>query len=42
MSKRLLLAICAAFVSSLAFAQATLRASAIPDEAPTELQRKDN
>ena len=40
MSRRLLLALCAAFVSSLAFAQSTLRVSAIPDEAPTELQRK--
>jgi phosphonate transport system substrate-binding protein len=40
MPRRLLLAFCAALLSSLSFAQSTLRVSAIPDEAPTELQRK--
>ncbi|MBI4205925.1 MAG: putative selenate ABC transporter substrate-binding protein [Betaproteobacteria bacterium] len=32
--------VCGALIASTAFAQATLKISAIPDEAPTELQRK--
>jgi phosphonate transport system substrate-binding protein len=32
--------LCCAFMASTVFAQATLKISAIPDEAPTELQRK--
>ena len=38
--KRVLIVLYAIFASSIAFAQSTLRVSAIPDEAPTELQRK--
>lgn len=40
MFKRVLIVLCGLFVSSIAFAQTMLRVSAIPDEAPTELQRK--
>ncbi len=40
MTRRFLIALLTFFCSSLAFAQGTLRVSAIPDEAPTELQRK--
>lgn len=38
--KRSLMVLCGVFLSTLAFAQPTLKVSAIPDEAPTELQRK--
>ena len=38
--KRILMVLCGVFLSALAFAQTTIRVSAIPDEAPTELQRK--
>jgi phosphonate transport system substrate-binding protein len=40
MFRRALMLLCCAFVASTVFAQATLKVSAIPDEAPTELQRK--
>jgi phosphonate transport system substrate-binding protein len=40
MLKRLLIMLCGLIVTSTAFAQSTLRVSAIPDESPTELQRK--
>lgn len=40
MPPRLLLTFCAALLSTPLFAESTLRVSAIPDEAPTELQRK--
>ena len=38
--KRAMLGLCAALMSTLTLAQTTLKVSAIPDEAPTELQRK--
>jgi phosphonate transport system substrate-binding protein len=38
--KRSLMVLCGVFLSTLAFAQPILKVSAIPDEAPTELQRK--
>jgi len=40
MLKRLLIVVCSLIAASAAYAQSTLRVSAIPDEAPTELQRK--
>ena len=40
MFKRFLTLLCGVIIASAAFAQATLKVSAIPDEAPTELQRK--
>ncbi|MBI3044854.1 MAG: putative selenate ABC transporter substrate-binding protein [Betaproteobacteria bacterium] len=40
MLKRILIALCGIFLSSPALAQNILRVSAIPDESPTELQRK--
>lgn len=38
--KRTILGLCAVLMSTLTLAQTTLKVSAIPDEAPTELQRK--
>ena len=40
MFKRFLMVLCGIFIWSAAQAQAVLRVSAIPDESPTELQRK--
>ena len=40
MFKRVFMLLCGVFISTSAFAQAVLKVSAIPDEAPTELQRK--
>lgn len=40
MFKHFLTLLCGVVTASTAFAQATLKVSAIPDEAPTELQRK--
>ncbi|MGQ0522203.1 MAG: putative selenate ABC transporter substrate-binding protein [Betaproteobacteria bacterium] len=40
MFKRSLLLLCCMFMASTVFAQAILKVSAIPDESPTELQRK--
>ena len=40
MFKRLVMLLCGVFLSVTAFGQSVLRVSAIPDEAPTELQRK--
>ncbi len=40
MFKRLMMVLCGVFLCVTAFAQSVLRVSAIPDEAPTELQRK--
>jgi phosphonate transport system substrate-binding protein len=40
MFKQFLMVLCGVFIGSAAYAQSVLRVSAIPDEAPTELQRK--
>ncbi|MBI2295392.1 MAG: putative selenate ABC transporter substrate-binding protein [Betaproteobacteria bacterium] len=40
MLKRFMMVLCGVFLSATVFAQSALRVSAIPDEAPTELQRK--
>lgn len=40
MFKRFLMLLCGVFIGTSAMAQAVLKVSAIPDEAPTELQRK--
>lgn len=40
MFKRFMMVLCGVFLGATAFAQSALRVSAIPDEAPTELQRK--
>lgn len=40
MFKRFLMLLCGVFIGTGAMAQAVLKVSAIPDEAPTELQRK--
>jgi phosphonate transport system substrate-binding protein len=40
MFKRFFMLLCGIFIGTSAFAQSVLKVSAIPDEAPTELQRK--
>lgn len=40
MFNRFMMVLCGVFLSATVFAQSALRVSAIPDEAPTELQRK--